>query len=176
MSFCKLITFKNGLPDESVQFHNAWGGSPRIWTALFNAYVPKQEEFDSWLLKPNDRRLWDLASRQDLPIAERAVHAFTFDLFYVSKENFSRFATHLQMFVDKFPCPGMIDHLPAWAQWLKENTTADAVGLYGTTVDNNLWYRHKKCPCCENYIDDEEPVPLSEGTEVYAWLENETGK
>lgn len=171
MSYTELILFKSGKADSAIEFQNAWGGSARIWDALFVAHVPKKHEYDSWICDPHDRRLWDLASRKDLPIFERAVHAFTFDRFYVRRENFARFAADLRLFVEKHPAGERVDHLPAWAKWLDENPDVEAVGLYGTSVSENPWHRSKSCQHCGNETDETEPVPLSDGTEVYGWLE-----
>ena len=171
MSYTKLIIFKDGKPDGGIEYRNAWGGSARIWDALFKAHVPKKHEYDSWVSNPNDRRLWDLAIREDLPMFERAVHAFTFDQFYVRKEHFGRLASDLRSFVEAYPPGTCADHLSAWAKWLDQNPTIEAVGLYGTSVSENPWYRAKTCPHCGNSTDETEPIPLSEGTEVYDWLD-----
>lgn len=173
MSYTQLIIFKDGKADGGVEYRNAWGGSARIWDALFKAHVPKKHEYDSWISTGNgdDRRLWDLASRADLPMFERAVHAFTFDHFYVRNEHFGRLAADLRAFVEKYPAGQCVDHLPAWAKWLDENSGVEAVGLYGTSVSENIWHRAKSCPHCGNATDETEPVPLSEGTEVYDWLD-----
>ena len=176
MSYCKLITFKDGLADGGIEFRNAWGGSARIWNSLFDAHVPKKSEYDSWVSDPNDRRLWDLAKREDLPMFERAVHAFTFDHFYVRKENFARLASDLLAFVEKYPAGNCVDHLPAWAKWLEENSSIEAVGLHGTSVSENVWYRQKECPHCGNPTDETEPVQLTEGLEVYEYLESLKGE
>lgn len=176
MSHCKLIAFKGGKIHDSVEYGNAWGGSARIWDALFKAHVPKKGEYDTWLTSPKDRRLWDLALRDDLPMFERAVHAFTFDLFYVRNEHFARFAADLRAFVEAYPAGECVDHLPAWAQWLEENGTVEAVGLHGTSVSENVWYRATACPHCGNETDEMESVPLSEGTEVYDWLDASESK
>jgi hypothetical protein len=103
---------------------------------------------------------------------ERAVHAFTFDHFYVRGENFRRLAADVRAFVEKYPAGECVDHLPAWAQWLEEHTDVEAVGLYGTSVSENIWYRSKTCAHCGNSTDETEPVHMSEGTEVYDWLES----
>lgn len=173
MSYCQLIAFKDGKVEGGIEFRNAWGGSARIWDALFKAHVPKKDKYDSFLTNNgNDRRLWDLATRQDLPVFERAVHAFTFDNFYVRREHFKDLASHLRLFVSKYPADGCVDHLPAWADWLDEQAAAEAVGLHGTSVSENPWYRPKTCPHCGNATDETEPVPLTEGTEVYDWLDS----
>ena len=171
MSYTSLIIFKDGKADGQVEFRNAWGGSARIWDALFNAYVPKRGPYDSWLTgNSDDKRLWDLADSKELTDSERAVHAFTFDLFYVRNEHLSKLAADLRAFVTKYPCPEKVDHLPMWAQWIESNSTIEAVGLYGTSVAENLWYRNKSCPHCGHALDETEPVSLTDGIEVYDWL------
>lgn len=172
MGYCELIPFKDGAPISGVEFRNPWGGASRIWDALFKAYIPKKGEYDSFLNSAiKDSRLWDLAKRRDLPTFERAVHLFTFDNFYVKNSNLSRMAADLRSFAEKYPTGECVDHLPAWSRWMEENGTAEAVGLYATSVGNNLWYRRKKCPHCGSEMDESEAVPLSEGTEVYEWVD-----
>jgi hypothetical protein len=95
----------------------------------------------------------------------------TTEMINVRKENFGRLAADMRSFVAKYPAGERVDHLPAWAQWLDENGDKEAVGLYGTSVAENLWHRAQTCPHCGNSTDETEPVPLSEGTEVYEWLE-----
>jgi len=172
MSYCQLIAFKGGQAHGGVEFRNSWGGSARIWDALFKTYVPKKHEYDSWLANNgNDERLWALARREDLPMFERAVHAFTFDRFYVRKENFAKFANDLRLFVAKHAVIGAcVDHLPAWANWLDSENGAEAVGLHGTSVSGNPWIRSKACPTCGSDTEEDEAVPLSDGYEVYDWL------
>ena len=172
MSYTTLIIFKDGKPNRGIEYRNAWGGAPRIWDALFNAYVPKKHEYDTWVTSPNDRRLWDLAIREDLPMFERAVHAFTFDRFYVRSEHFGQLASDFRSFVARYPAGEYVDHLPAWAKWLEENSGVEAVGLYGTSVGENPWHRRKTCPHCGQDIDETESIPLSEGIEVYDWLDH----
>lgn len=175
MSYTSLITFKNELPDGQIDYRNSWGGAARIWKAIFDAHVPKKHEYDNYLANNgNDPRLWDLAKRIDIPIFERAPHAFTFDLFYVRGDNFDRFHSDLLLFVQKYPAGESVDHLPAWAKWLSDNNGVEAVGLYGTSVGENPWHRQKTCAHCGNTTDETELVPLSEGTEVYDWLDNLT--
>lgn len=171
MSYTQLIPFVDGKAQPGIEFRNAWGGAARIWDALFKAYVPKKHEYDSWVCSTDDRRLRDLAKRADLPKFERAVHVFTFDLFYVRNEHLRDLASDLRAFVQKYPVNGQVDHLPAFAKWLEEHGTVEAVGLYATSVGENLWHRAKTCPHCGNQTDEMEPVPLSDGTEVYDWLE-----
>jgi hypothetical protein len=173
MSYTALIVFKKGKPSKQIEYRNAWGGAARIWNALFKAYIPKKFEHDSWICSGDDRRMWDLASRKDIPLFERAVHVFTFDRFYVLNEHFEMLRNDFIQFAEKYPAEQAVDHLPAWADWLKENQKVEAIGLYGTSVGENLWYRAKTCEHCGNSTDETEPVPLSEGTEAYDWLKSQ---
>lgn len=177
MSYTALIVFKDGKPHHNVEFRNSWGGAARIWDALFKSYIPKKHEYDSWIGGDSDR-LWDLVKRNELPLFERAVHAFTFNRFYVIKEHLTKLSEDIRLFVQKYPVlRSHVDHLPDWAKWLDEHPESEAVSLYATSVGENLWYRPKKCPiCCQELEDgDLEPVPLSEGTEVYDWLMSAAG-
>ena len=169
MSYTELIIFEDGKANYAIEFSNAWGGSARIWTSLFDNYIPKVNSYDSWLTV-KDNRLWDLAKRSDLPLFERAVHAFTFDKFYVKRENLLRMANDLKLFVGKYPIEGRVDHLLAWAKCFEDNQNVEAIGLYGTSVSENLWHRYKECPHCGNTTDETEGTPLSEGKEVYEFL------
>lgn len=174
MSHCELIIFKNGKQNHSVEFGNSWGGSPRIWSVLFDYHIPKIDQFDSWLLSDhNDRRLWDLVYRKDIPEFERSVLAFTFDRFYVKRSNFKRLSSDLVQFVKKHPVVGKVDHLLSWAKCIEENDKSEdveAIGLYGTSVSENLWERYKECQHCGNTTDEIEYVHLDEGTEIYDFL------
>lgn len=168
VSYTELLLFKGDKIYDRVRYSNSWGGAARIWTCLFDSYVQKQHKYDCWMAG-DQSRLWDLALRQDIPMFERAVHAFTFDRFFVKKENFSRFSKDLMSFCDKYACKRLgghgdgVNHLENWAETLSVNTEATAVGLYGTSCGENPWYISLE--------DKEEQIPLSKGVEVYAWLD-----
>lgn len=161
MSYTELIPFRNGLPEHGPEFRNAWGGAARIWQALFDTYLKNPRiEYDSWLSEKNQARLWKLCERQDLPIFERAVHVFTFDKFYVRRENFKQFAYHLQDFDTKYPAGERVNHLGGWRNYFLESD-AEAVGLYGTSVGENLWNEY------DEESDSMKKIPLTDGWEVY---------
>lgn len=170
MSYCEIIPFLGGKPKAGIDFGNSWGGSARIWTSLFDAYVEKRHQYDSWLVNNgDDARLWDLVKRKDLPKFERAVHAFTFDRFFVRKEHFKVFAEDLRRFDAKYPVAGKVNHLPAMAEWF-DSAECEGAGWMGTSVSGSQWTRQKTCPHCGQSTDESEEIDLSEGTEVYDWL------
>ena len=163
MSYCKIVIFRDGKAAEDIEFRNAWGGAARIWESLFERYLKNPDiPYDSWLFG-NQQLLWDLAKRQTLPIYERAVHASTFDRAYVRQVNFSRFCTDLRAFDAAFPAGTKISHLQAWADAI-EKLNAEAIGFHGTSVSEDLWRKYDEAK------DESIATPLSEGWEIYEWL------
>lgn len=167
MSYCQLIEFENGKPNGKHEFENAWGGSARIWNSLYDRYLKDPRKmYDSWLTNVgNAGQLWALADRSDLPIFERAVHCFTFDRFIVRRENFAQMADHLREFVRAYPHGDRVCHLNAWADLIAASS-AEAIGLYGSSVGENLWYQQ---------TEDDESIPYdlntrTEHREVYEYL------
>lgn len=139
MSYCSLVVFQG---DEQTEhdFSNSWGGAARIWTSLFDRYVPKRHEYDSWFrstMTPGDTRLWDLVKQTDIPLPYRRVFAYTFDYALVYRKDFRQFAEDLRLFVRDFPTEG-VDHLEAWAD-VVETCDGDKIGLVGTSVTGGIW-------------------------------------
>jgi hypothetical protein len=96
---------------------------------------------------------------------ERAVHASTFDHAYIRRENFPRFCADLRAFDAVYPSVGAkVNHLPAWADAI-EKLDAEAVGFHGTSVSENPWRKYDEAK------DETFAVPLSEGWEIYDWLD-----
>lgn len=169
MGYCQLIPLKAGLPQDGIEFRNPWRGVPRIWDALFDKYLKNPRiEYDSWLMrygKDKGKGLWDLAKRDDLPMFERAVHAFTFDRAYVSREHFPNLIADLRRFDLRYPVD-YPSHLSAWADAIS-TLDADAVGLYGTSVSENPWWRY------DEEKDETLPYSIEDGFEVYDWLNSD---
>jgi hypothetical protein len=164
MSYCAIITFRDGLPDWQIEFRNAWGGAARIWTPLWDKYLKDHtKKYDSWLTG-NQQRLWDLAKTPGLPMYERAVHVSTFDCFYVKAENFPRFCADLRAFDAAYPVTGQVNHLPAWADKIS-TLQIEAVGFHGTSVAENPWSKW------DGEKGEVIPVHLSQASEVYEGIE-----
>ena len=171
MSYCQIIAFRDGKPAEGVEYGNSWGGAAFIWTSVYDKYLfdPKKE-YDSWLydISRGKTRLWDLAKREDLAMYVRAVHASTFDRAIIRQENFKRYAEGLRKFVDTFHDDKSVCHLKAWADFV-EKSDAEAIGFYGTSTSDNLWFEWDE--------EKEESIPYDLNTEnnhfeVYEWLDS----
>ena len=164
MSSAFLHEFEGGLPapERTTEFRNSWGGAARIWSALAERHL----KGDSWRSEEDAQRVWALAERTDLPMCDRVVNAFTFDLHYVGRVNFQQFAVHLREF-RRYHRPSGICHLEAWAELISKSS-AEAVGLYATSVSDDPWYRW------DEEADEEVPYNMLEGTdhvEIYEWLD-----
>ncbi len=142
MSYCEVIVFKDGKPADDARFGNAHGGAACIWGCLYDAYLKDpNKEYDCWLNGDN-KVLWALAGRRDLPMFMRAVHAGTFDWAMIKRENLPTFVKHLREFVTWFQLADAARtcHLPAWADFIEQHLDAEAIGFYGMSVSENLWY------------------------------------
>jgi hypothetical protein len=166
MGYCEIIPIKGGIPQNGIEFRNPWRGVPIIWNALFDKYLKNPEvPYDSWLLnhsKGKGKLLWNLAKRADLPMFERAVHAFTFDRAYARREHFKRLSDDLRAFDVEYPVE-YPSHLSAWTDVI-QSLDADAVGLYGTSVSSNPWWEY------DEEKDEMIPYRIEDGFEIYDWL------
>lgn len=195
MSYCAVLTFKDGSPDIVKEFSNAWGGHAFIWDALFDKYL-KKHDYDTWLSNVNagkaDSPLWGLAARPDLSLVERAVHIATFDRAIVKQENLQKMADDFRAFRELFLNKKVECHLDEWAEFIDENLDAEAIGFYGTSVAENPWYilpseiavtDDQKIDAVVRVLDaeEEEIVPYNIKTmsmhfEVYEYLKELTDK
>jgi hypothetical protein len=192
MSYCQIITFKDGIPDKRQEFKNSWGGTAFIWDVLFDKYL-KKNQYDTWLGNAGkaDSPLWSIAANPKLSLVERAVHISTFDRAIVKQENLQRIANDFRAFRKLFPNDGRICHLNEWAGFIELNLNVEAIGFYGTSVAENLWYIYpseievnsdnKKIDAVVRTLgnEEEEPIPYNIRTmslhfEVYEYLKELT--
>jgi hypothetical protein len=141
MSYCEIIAFKDGKPSEALESRNAWGGAAYVWSCLFDKYLKDpNNQYDTWLSERGQGRLWDLAKKKEIPAFMRAVHASTFDYALVLPKNFQRFIDDLREFARYFGTNGKVCHLETWATFIDQHRDAEAIGFYGTSVGENLWF------------------------------------
>jgi hypothetical protein len=169
VSYCAIVTFRDGKPAEYEEFRNSWGGAAYVWDALFNRYL-RESEYDSWMSRT--QQLWDLSNSAEVPRERRAVLLSTFDYALVMRADFAQFASDLRAFRRDFgivrPNKGIggwksyevVCHLDGWAAFV-ESLDAEAVGFYGTSVGENLWYSYDE--------ETEESVPYDMATGTKHW-------
>jgi len=136
---------------------------------LFDKYLKDPGiEYDSWLcrmVRGNDD-LWNLAENPALLMCERAVHAWTFDRALVAQEHFERFSADMEVFCQIYKGQ---NHLLQWGSFISK-CEAEAVGLYGMSVSDNLWFRW------DEELGKEIPFDLTKDSgafEVYDWLDSQ---
>ena len=170
MSYCAIITFKDGKAKDAIEYRNAWGGAARIWNALFDKYLKNPSiPYHTWICPRGTQALWGLAKNKMIPIFERAIHVSTFDLAYIRRENFTKHCGYLRKFDETYPVCGQVNHLKTWADKI-ETLDCEAIGFHGTSVAENSWINW------DEEKDGSEKVPLSEGFEVYEWLGDVSSK
>lgn len=147
MSYAELVIFRGDEMSEAIEYGNSWGGSARIWDAIWDKYMrDHRNPYDGWLMNINGergRQFWQLCNSERLSPHERTVFAFTFDYALICRDDFKAFADDLLQFDKDNPTePERVNHLPAWARKfaeLLEDETVTYVGLHGTSVSENLW-------------------------------------
>lgn len=161
MSSTSLVEFKNGVADTCHEFRNSWGGFGRVMDSLFQKYVPKKHEYDSWLLAAEDGRMWKVCKDERLSEAERIVYAFCCDNALVKKEDFPAMAKALREFTEQNPVESRVCHLEAFAKVFDE-AKGDAMGLHGTSICENPWVSWDE--------ESDEPAPYSIATGNKHWF------
>lgn len=160
MSYTALVPFKDGVPAGQYEFRNAWGGCARIWQSLADYYL-SLGKYEHYLQEPHIKKLWGLVDNDVVKDYEKVCLAFTFDLALVKRENFDRIARDLRDFATARPvAPARIDHLVSWARCI-EGLDAEAVGLWGNSVSDNLW-----CGWDEG-LDEAVPYDLRDRTDHF---------
>ncbi len=161
MSSTSLVEFKNDVADTCHEFSNSWGGFARIMDVLFQKYIPKTYEFDSWLQAAQDGRLWKVCRDARLSEAERIVYAFCCDNALVKKEDFPAMATALRDFTKENHVDKGLCHLEGFAK-VFDVSDADAIGLHATSVCENPWFTWDE--------ESDETVPYNISTGDKHWF------
>lgn len=111
---------------------------------MFDTYIKDPKiEYDSWLVRcmKDDRSLWDLAMRLDIPEELRIVHAATFDHAIIEQKNLARYVECLRKFLKAAaPTAGeYVCHLGRWADFIEEHPNVEAIGFYINSIVENPW-------------------------------------
>lgn len=138
MSYTELVTFRDGENDyQGPEYRNASGGMSRIFDVLHKRMLVPKNPYEIWYDRTQD--IIDACLKAGRPDYLRAVVLFCCDGALVKKKNFSRLADDLERFDQECPVnPDYANHLPKWAADLRQ-LDAEFVGLYPTSVGENLW-------------------------------------
>lgn len=129
----KFLTKNEGVI-HTLEFQNANGGAPLIWSLMGTRYLgfqtPSQWLFDS-------EKIWPLYKQENVPLAEKAVLLMTYDRAVVTKPYFSKACEDILNFLDTFKdCidPERVNHWYKIADAFKQNPNCEAIGFYWTSV------------------------------------------
>ena len=141
MSYCELLAFKKGGYDVVAEYKNAHGWAAYVWNALFDRYVTKETQYDSWMQKPE--RVWDLWKGDRLQDYEKFVLLATFDRFMIKIEDMVKAADHFFRFSLAYHNPKAVCHLDEMAKEFvnlsKQSGDYVSVGFYGMSCGENPW-------------------------------------
>jgi hypothetical protein len=121
--------------------HNSWGFASLLWDYLFFKYVPQKHEYDHWL-NDSGSRLWNLCIDPQVPTDLRTMMLMTCDYGYIKKEHFGRAIKDITNNWQLISHGAAINHWPAIADFLKNNSTNDdivGVCFRVTSVSSDIW-------------------------------------
>lgn len=140
MSYTQLIYFaENGDAHHGEEFGNSHGLCPHVWDAICKRYGIGGEllPYGAWEL------LFEKWKELPLEPWEYNVLVFTYDRAFIRREDIELLADSLERFHKAHHIDGCVDHTKGIAvtlrDALKEPTKWRGVGLYGTSVADDLW-------------------------------------
>lgn len=167
MSYCEILSFKNGIPDDYLECRNSWGGAAYVWNAMYNKYLKNPDvEYDSWLF--NSGALWKLDKDQSIPRFMRTVLSATYDNAIVRQANFKQYIEDLRAFVNYFGTNGNVCHLNTWAEYIEAHMDAEAIAFNATSVNSDQWRKW------DDEIDDSVPYDLNKQDKHFEVYQNIT--
>ena len=169
MSSSTLQAIWPGEKHENIrEFHNSYGTAPIVWGEFCKRYLKRESSW--WLFhasQPEGRELWDLFKDTRIPESHRAVFAFTFDHFYVKREDYKRFSKDLRAFLDNtLISANHINHWPLIAQFFEMEPDYPAVALWCTSVTSDPWNGE-----WDEASEDYTPFNWSKAYDLYAELD-----
>ena len=166
MSYTSILKIDPGVSVETMEeLGNSHGSAPVVWNIFGTKYMGLKDCEYSW----HTDDLWPKWKDQNIPLHHRAVLAMTFDMAYVSKQNYSRAAEDIRNFLADFPpVDKYVNHWPAIAKMYEDCPDSPAIALHHMSVGESI--------ITEWDEDLEEYVPIGKDKlfEVYEELEKET--
>jgi len=138
MSYTEMFKVSEaGLVEEVADFHNSWRGAMLVWDNMAYLYLGQH----AGLLMARDAidPVWDLAKRQDIPLAHRIVLMSTFDRVMVRRENLDRVIEAIETYAETFD-PGTLLLQVKKLRELRNDRDCQAVCWNQTSECADAWW------------------------------------
>lgn len=124
-------TLLHGIPRWGIKecpvlesYQNSHGSAPVIWNFLTQRILNKR----SYYLLDDDKELWSLSRRSDVPEPFRQVMKMTYDRAVILSANIPRAVADIETILKEFPLPtNQVNH---WAQIAEDLQKHNAKGKY----------------------------------------------
>jgi len=137
MSYTTVLCLTPGSQvDDLRELRNSSGSAPVIWDAMSQKYYGTEPH--AYMIDGTLERLWPRYKDMGIPEYQRAVLMMTYDLAYVSKENYERAAADIRKWLKDFPPrEGYANHWEEIASIYESKPDCEAIGLHCTSVSEN---------------------------------------
>jgi hypothetical protein len=150
--------------DHFREYGNSWGSAIVVWEAIYNKYIPKRYQYQSFM--DDQVSLWPLYNDPRLDICERKILLATYDNWYIRSADVPAFCEAMEGFLYLHPpVDGTVNHLQAiaadMAQAIAENPNIPAFGFWWTSVSD--------CPFEGPWIEEEDDMDTVEERAPFNW-------
>lgn len=136
-SIVYLLNYKTGI-EESIELHKSSGSCCIIWDTLCQLYFNSKPY--EYVRDGSLEKLWPLYKDKNMPENHRAMLLMTCDFMYVAKKNYGRAGKEIKKWLIDFPpIEGYANHWPEIMKIYQLKPECDAIGLYCTSVSENLF-------------------------------------
>lgn len=150
--------------EEMEELNNGWGSGPVVWNDMAVRYLGMARNAYNWEID----KIWPLPKRKDIPEHNRAVLAMTYDNMIVMREDYSRAAKCIRLYLQDFPVDERyVNHWPRIAEIFEGNPDCAAIGLWLTSVCENPFAGE-----WNEEADQYEQPDWSKYWNVFEWLDS----
>jgi hypothetical protein len=171
VSSSQLFVFRDGIATPDETYRNSHGTATFIWNALLKKHketlypggVPEYLLLDEDSLGRLLEKKFELLAPWELAVLD-----WTLDRALIRNENVSNFADHLDRFEESYQLGDRVCHLKSIASRLRAlEAPFDAVGLYATSVGENLWFHPLPEEAWEENGEEERPYDLNKDSDHF---------
>lgn len=187
MSYSRQYFFDaDGKAVAGDEYRNGHGYCIPIWTYLADKYIaklPGEKEADfyiRWWMTEKCAQVWAFATDPRLERWERITLLASFDHYVAKRENFNDIAEAFEKcdaaFKEKYR--DHVCHYAAMAAEIRKDGAAyQAVGWYGTSVSDSLWWVYDECECAKcgdtHQASEGRPYDLTKDDKHFVLFEDE---